>query len=1264
MADNKDFQVNYHLNVKAGEGVEQLKHFTAAVANLANSQKQMESAAGSINKMFDNINTIFKNGNKRSYNLKFNTGTASKQLDGLLTKLTSIEKKSQSIALSFGSTAGLDQRELRKRMAMYAKARAADKSMDQKNMASANGFAANAANAAGNIISQAKTINGAIGKTVSGLKQLQSGFDVNIRTDKAKASLNELIGLMRLLKREANINVIGLGGMAGRPTTGTGSSVSPSVSGYMPMYMSSSRGVGSTFYSSPSNSRWRSSGSNTGFSRIYQTARLGSGMSNDKNRWRLAASNAQTVPFVNIPTMTPALTSGSNNNVPPPIIPASAPSRPAGGGSWPRHQAALNRLQYSSTPSWRNLPFAGMLNAYFMYNAVKSELGDAIAFTHTVDAAKQVLLTTDTDLGTFSERFSSMMANVRKIGVDTRFTMVEMAKATQYMAQAGFNTDQINSAIRPISDLALIADAPIQDIADNMTGVLSGYRIDTGSTNSLADQMSATYTRSKATMQEMSESFKMSAGFLQMAGVDISEAIAAFGVLGNANLRGTMAGTSMRSMMTFLAKPTKTARKTLDRLGVDITQTVEIYGKTVKQLRPLSDIFSDLKKSGVTLEDMSAIFGKIGGTGAMVLASRSDELRELTENNLHSQGIAHKLGMAKQETTSGLWEQVTSQWSESFTQVFESLEPRIKMVLKSLTSALASDDFTAGLHTFAESLLSVFDIASKIGVWFVSNWSWIEPLLITGMVAKNIMAVAGTLSNLFIVIRGAATVSTAAGLANTASGISAIGANMGGAVNNGRGLVGAVASVGSLGGTALSVASGVAVLGGALAYAAYEGYQLNQRKEALQEELDSNRKYYYPSIESLKSALDQARQAAVDAKIAKDDLTSEATVGERFNNVDARSNIFSQWGHGVIDWMSNVGLNYSTQGAGSVAHQEKLDILRLRKAGKNKEADIKQQNLDASMGGGYNSNYQVRMRNIGEVSASKTFSEVEAQAWDYLDKNPTSANASSASIYFKNLLTPSTGLVDYSLYNTNSSGQYILKPNLDKSKKPIETRLITHSESLQKMAEDKSTYSAMNAASQALGSSRYARDLMFGKDTDKVKDFYLSNGYVMSNGKLVPQTLGKNATETERAELNRKHTEAQQYTYELISRQAEMFGGKTKTTAAILKNTGVIPEDTLINKVRQDGSYIDPSNFRSEDASAGGGAGGFGGAGGNYGGSGKIHSATPKQVNVSITNLMSIDTIKLMSTSEGQNPDVQNLKEQLTQALIEVVHDFDSSWNA
>ena len=67
-------------------------------------------------------------------------------------------------------------------------------------------------------------------------------------------------------------------------------------------------------------------------------------------------------------------------------------------------------------------------------------------------------------------------------------------------------------------------------------------------------------------------------------------------------------------------------------------------------------------------------------------------------------------------------------------------------------------------------------------------------------------------------------------------------------------------------------------------------------------------------------------------------------------------------------------------------------------------------------------------------------------------------------------------------------------------------------------------------------------------------------------------------------------------------------------------------------------------------------------AGGNYSDTGKLSLAASKQVIVNITNLLSVEAIKILKSEDRKTPEVHNLKEQLTQALIDVVHDFDTIW--
>lgn len=236
--------------------------------------------------------------------------------------------------------------------------------------------------------------------------------------------------------------------------------------------------------------------------------------------------------------------------------------------------------------------------------------------------------------------------------------------------------------MRPIVNLALIGDNDVGQIADLTTNIMSGYKIKSTSMNSVADILASTVSRSNVNIIEMAESFKMAGGYLKTAGIDFAEAAAAVGVLGNSGIKGTMAGTALRAMSTRFAKPTKEAAETLEKLKVKFTHFIDVYGKKVEKVRPLADIFRDLHKAGATMADMQAIFGKIGGNAAMQFINNYEKLREITVQNKGSNGISTELALVKQQTTKGLWYQVTSQLTESFMTGFELMEPSIRQALK------------------------------------------------------------------------------------------------------------------------------------------------------------------------------------------------------------------------------------------------------------------------------------------------------------------------------------------------------------------------------------------------------------------------------------------------------------------------------------------------------------------------------------------------------------------------------------------------------
>lgn len=745
MAEIQNYQVNYTIDVKTN-GIQDVTKFAEAINKLKISEKGAEAAITQVKNMVNKMDAIFKpKGRKRdvNYNVNVKTDLAEEKLDKVLRLIKDIQAEAAKINLVVNAGQKLDSQAIR------AQAKAVLKNQELAAQEEAKKSSKKTASQAMEAMREPiKAIDKTIGKVNAALVSLETGREINIKTDVAKKKLEEILSLLGQIKGATNMT---LGTNMVSPPAGSGSTaITPVISNTVDSDKASPRSSIQRKVSANENKTIKEAErelkrlareSEKEFKRQdREYTNLWNKIEKEQEREYRANVKKKLDNFRRISkemeesqkryekyqeySMASQLKREARQEKE-----ARHRQRIAEREYYSRQKGAINRLQYSRLPSWGNMPFAGMFSAYAGYSVFKSELADAVEYANIMETARSILRVADSDLSTFEDRFEQMSKNVRQIGVDTKFTATEIAGATKFLAMAGMNIDTINKAMRPITNLALIGDADVAQIADLATNIMSGYDIRSSSMNTVADILASTIARSNVNVLEMAESFKMAAGYLRLSGVNFSEASAAVGILGNAGMKGTMAGTALRAMSGRFAKPTKEAQDTLDRLGVKFTEYRDIYGKQVEKLRPLADIFEDLNKSGATLGDMQAIFGKIGGNAAMMFIDNYEELRTLANQNKASNGISQELALTKQNTTKGLWAQMTSQFSESFMQAYESMEPQIRGALRDLLDRFKPQEFAKGLETIGKTLLDVFSILGKIGTWITKNLTWLEPLL-------------------------------------------------------------------------------------------------------------------------------------------------------------------------------------------------------------------------------------------------------------------------------------------------------------------------------------------------------------------------------------------------------------------------------------------------------------------------------------------------------------------------------------------------------
>lgn len=490
-------------------------------------------------------------------------------------------------------------------------------------------------------------------------------------------------------------------------------------------------------------------------------------------------------------------------------------ARGFGGGF--RGLYGLSDVLYSA-----GFPFPNMIGAAAIGMGAYSVVTDFAEFENIMTTVQAILKTTDTDVQTFSDRFDEMSRKIRKVGVDTKFTTTEVAGAAKYLAMAGLGIKDINNSMEPIANLAIITDAPLDRMADIVTNIQTAYGITSDKMPQIADILTSVATGTNTDVLEMGEAMKFAAPMMSMAGISFNEAAGAIGLLANAGLKGTVAGTALRAMMVRLLNPTKKGVEVLKKYNIELYEMDKITGKT--RLRSLVDIFSQLRAKNASVQDLNRIFDKIGGNAANNVFAELMKLPEIVSNSVYSGGLAESIATEKQNTLAGKWDKVTSQFSETGMNVFESYAPAVKEGLDLINNFLQTPTAAKIFSDVASGLLFLFKSLINISTWVSNNWGWLEPILISGFLTKRVYSIITSLMSLAGVIRN---------IAGAASGLSAVIGTVG--VGSAVGGGGLLAAIGGIPGVVAAAVAALATLGLSLYTSSVK---FNQSIDNIQKKID------------------------------------------------------------------------------------------------------------------------------------------------------------------------------------------------------------------------------------------------------------------------------------------------------------------------------------------------------------------------------------------------------------------------------------------
>lgn len=395
-----------------------------------------------------------------------------------------------------------------------------------------------------------------------------------------------------------------------------------------------------------------------------------------------------------------------------------------------------------------------------LMSGVTSVFRDASTYDNIAKTTKNILQTHDKKVG-FEARFNEMNQLMRQVGVETKYTAPQVASAGKFLAMAGYDVDQIKHAIRPISDIALVGDTDLGETADVVTNIMTAYKIPAKQMDNTADILTMTFTKTNTTLLELAESFKYAGTVAHQSGLDFETASAALGVLGNAGLKGSHAGTTLRMMLLNMMNPTKKGQEAWDILGIS---PKDKNGN----LRNLTDILSDLhkKQQSMSSGDFTTLINKMfrvtAAPGALALINNVEDVQKTTELNRHSMNLASDLADEKKNTIQGLWYQMTSAFTETGMQGFEQMQGVIRDFLQRMIGLMESTEFATALRNAMDMFLKIANVIVGVFKGIMNVWNWTPDWIKNGivwfvkvqMILGVIAGIGQSILSTFIMIRG------------------------------------------------------------------------------------------------------------------------------------------------------------------------------------------------------------------------------------------------------------------------------------------------------------------------------------------------------------------------------------------------------------------------------------------------------------------------------------------------------------------------------
>lgn len=282
----------------------------------------------------------------------------------------------------------------------------------------------------------------------------------------------------------------------------------------------------------------------------------------------------------------------------------------------------LGRLRGVAT-----LAFSGFLGV----GGITSVIRTLTQFGTAISAVTALVSAQSNDPRTLGGAMTALTERAREMGATTLFTATQAAEGMKFLTLAGFSAVEVMQAIEPALNLAAAGMLGLGEAADIVSNIMAAFNVSASRTEEVADALAFTAARTNTDIRQLGEAMKFVGPVAGTLGVDVQQTSVALGILGNSGLQASLAGTSLRRVMSGLLNPSKEADKVLSGMGLTSGELVDILQGGGKTGLGLVDLVNTLADAGIGAAEAFTLFGQRGAPGLLSLVTQREKLQGLTE---------------------------------------------------------------------------------------------------------------------------------------------------------------------------------------------------------------------------------------------------------------------------------------------------------------------------------------------------------------------------------------------------------------------------------------------------------------------------------------------------------------------------------------------------------------------------------------------------------------------------------------------------------